>query len=89
MGMGEIYGKLDGVWKTLGGNAAGLGKRECNRARLGKLLCRIQSNCDICESSKDCKALLRFARGCQELQELQEPDLVVLSHLKLLSSKSC
>ena len=87
--MGEIGGKLNGAWKTLGGNAAGLGKRGCNWARLGELLCRIQSNCNICESSKDCKALLRFARSCQELQELQELDLVVLSHLKLLSSKSC
>ena len=40
MGMGEICGKLDGAWKTLGGNGAKLGKRGCNWARLGELLCR-------------------------------------------------
>ena len=40
MGMGEICGKLDGAWKTLGGNGAGLGKRGCNWARLSELLCR-------------------------------------------------
>ena len=40
MGLGDICGKLDGVWKTLGGKGAGLGKRGCNWARLGGLLCR-------------------------------------------------
>ena len=34
MDMGEIYGYLNGAWKTLGRNAAGLGKRGCNSARL-------------------------------------------------------
>ena len=41
MGLGEFCGKLDGAWKTLGGNGAGLGKRGCNWARLGELLCRL------------------------------------------------
>ena len=40
MGMGDICGNLDGAYKTLGGNGAGLGKRGCNWARLGELLCR-------------------------------------------------
>ena len=38
--LGEVYGKLDRSWKTLGGNGAGFGKRICNCAQLGGLLCR-------------------------------------------------
>ena len=74
MGLGEIYGKLHGAWKALGGNGSGLGKRGSNWARLDGLLCRrvfvpaqemlrsarVVKNCKITKSCKSCHSSVSF-----------------------------
>ena len=70
----EVYGKLDSSWKTLGGNGAGFGKRICNCAQLGGLLCRrvlvpaqemlrcakVAKNYNITKSLKSCHSSVTF-----------------------------
>ena len=67
MGLGEICGKLDGAWKTLGGNGAGLGKRGCNWARLGGLLCR-----RVFVPAQEMLRSARVAKSCKITKTLQE-----------------